>query len=426
MSRYLAALVVFVAACANDGGTTATTLSPGTTSAAAVAVQPDQPPAAYFLFGSGEPHLVPVAHDVSSERPLVEALTALVSGPTDPALVTAIPSGTELNDVAVVDGVATIDLSSEFETGANALGARAGLAQVVYTATRFPTVDAVRFLIDGNAVKSFGGEGIPFVEPLVRPQFQDLQPSIFIDDPPYGGALADLVSGESMPGEFQLSVTNHAGLVIADVKVPGSADGWRPFSTRVPYIVAQDELGTLVASTIGADFNQTDVVTYPLTLRRPDSVEGLCSGGALAPEAVSQDLPAPVAATRSAIITAAASCDFDDLAAIAGSAEFFSFDFGGNSDPELFWTQAESLGEPFTARLIELLNGPFVIDEFSDPTLYVWPSAYRLQPSEEDWAALEGIYDTFDIQNFRELEDYLGLRVGINAEGVWQFAVSGD
>lgn len=424
MSRYLAALVVFVAACASDGATTVTTLPPATTSAAGV--QPDLPPAAYFLFGSREPRLVPVAHEASSERPLVEALTTLVSGPTDPALATAIPLGTELKDVSVVDGVATIDLSGEFETGPNALGTRAGLAQVVYTATRFPTVDAVRFLIDGNAVESFGGEGIPLAEPLARPQFQDLQPPIFIDNPPYGGDLADLVSGESMLGDFQLSVTNAAGLVIADVTVPGSADGWRPFSTRVPYIVARDELGALVASTIGADFNQTDVVTYLLTLRRPDSVEELCSGGALAPEAVSQDLPVPVAATRAAIISAAASCAFDDLAAIAGSAEFFSFDFGGSSDPEVFWTQAESLGEPFTARLIELLNGPFVIEEFSDPALYVWPSAYRLQPSEEDWEALEGIYDTFDIQNFRELEDYLGLRIGINAEGVWQFAVSGD
>jgi hypothetical protein len=422
----MSSLLVLIAGCASGDATSVAALPPETTSAELATVQPDQPPAAYFLFASDEPQLVPVAHESLSDRPLLDALTNLLGGTADPALVTAIPSGTQLNDVSVVNGVATVDLSTEFETGANALGARASVAQVVFTATRFPGVDAVRFLVDGEPVESFRGEGIPLIEPLSRPQFQDLQPPIFIDSPPYGGALEDLVGGESILGEFQLSVANAAGLVIAEVPVPRSAGDWASFSTRVPYIVVEDEMGTLVAATIGADFSQTDVISYPVALQRPESVEALCSGGALETKAIPQDLPAPVAATRAAIITAAASCAFDDLAAIAGSAEFFSFDFGGSSDPEVFWTQAESLGEPFTARLIELLNGPFVIDELSDPALHVWPSAYRIQPTEEDWAALEGIYDTFDIQNFRELDDYLGLRIGIDAEGVWQFAVSGD
>lgn len=422
----MSSLLVIVAGCASGDTPSITALPPETTSATLATVQPDLPPAAYFLFASDEPQLVPVAHEVSSDRPLLDALTNLLGGTADPALATAIPLGTQLNDVSVADGVATVDLSAEFETGVNAFGARASLAQVVYTATRFPGVDAVRFLIDGGSVESFRGEGIPLTDLLSRPQFQDLQPPIFIESPPYGGDLGDLVGGESILSEFQLSVTSAAGPVIAEVPVPGSAGGWASFSARVPYIVVENEVGTLVASTIGADFSQTDLISYSVTLRRPESVEALCSGGVLGAEATPQDLPVPVAATRSKIITAAASCAFDELAAIASSAEFFSFDFGGSSDPEVFWAQAESLGEPFTARLIELLNGPFVIDEFSNPALYVWPSAYRLQPTEEDWAALDGIYDTFDIQNFRELGDYLGLRIGIDAEGAWQFAVSGD
>jgi hypothetical protein len=52
-------------------------------------------------------------------------------------------------------------------------------------------------------VESFGDEVIPVAEPLDRSQFQDLQPPIFINNPPYRRALTDLVSGESMLGEFR-------------------------------------------------------------------------------------------------------------------------------------------------------------------------------------------------------------------------------
>jgi germination protein M len=91
------------------------------------------------------------------------ALEELLAGPTAQrprsGLATEIPEGTRLNDVAVADGVATVDLSPEFESGGGSLSMQLRVAQVVYTLTRFPSVESVAFMIDGQPVEAIGGEG---------------------------------------------------------------------------------------------------------------------------------------------------------------------------------------------------------------------------------------------------------------------------
>jgi spore germination protein GerM len=89
------------------------------------------------------------------------ALTALLSDVTEAesemGLSSAIPEGTALLGVGVANGIASIDLSRESESGGGSLSVLGRVAQVVYTATWFEDIDAVEFLIEGVPVDVLTG-----------------------------------------------------------------------------------------------------------------------------------------------------------------------------------------------------------------------------------------------------------------------------
>lgn len=87
-------------------------------------------------------------------------------------------------------GVATVDLSSEFEAGGGSLSILARVAQVVYTLTQFPTVDEVAFEIEGVPIDFLGGEGFMLGSYGTREGFLGvgLLPPIFVDQPLWGEA----------------------------------------------------------------------------------------------------------------------------------------------------------------------------------------------------------------------------------------------
>jgi ABC-type Fe3+-hydroxamate transport system substrate-binding protein len=87
------------------------------------------------------------------------AMNALLTGPTpvesDAGLSTAIPSGTKLLYLAVFpDGLATVDLSDQFDDEGNLLSMQLRMAQVVATLTQFPTIKRVHLQINGETVDS--------------------------------------------------------------------------------------------------------------------------------------------------------------------------------------------------------------------------------------------------------------------------------
>ena len=98
------------------------------------------------------------------------ALTDLLAGPTEversDGISTAVPAGTRLLGLVVSDGLATVDLSSEFESGGGSLSMMARLGQVDCTLDQFPTVDGVSFELDGEPVDVFSGEGIVLDKPV--------------------------------------------------------------------------------------------------------------------------------------------------------------------------------------------------------------------------------------------------------------------
>jgi len=101
-------------------------------------------------------------------------LRALLAGPSrserSRGLLTEIPAGTVLRDVTINGGLATVDLGVSFAQGGGSTSMLARVWQVVYTATQFPEVASVQFLIGGRRVDTLGGEGLMIGAPLRRPR----------------------------------------------------------------------------------------------------------------------------------------------------------------------------------------------------------------------------------------------------------------
>ena len=113
-----------------------------------------------------------------------EAVKALLAGPT-PAesragLTTAVPRQTRFLDMAIDgSGIATVDLSRDFETGGGSLGLTLRLAQVTCTAAQFPTVKGVRFALAGQLVSVFSGNGIVLDAPVTCDSYREvLRPAV--------------------------------------------------------------------------------------------------------------------------------------------------------------------------------------------------------------------------------------------------------
>ena len=81
---------------------------------------------------------------------------------------TAIPAGTRLLGLSVKDGIATVDLSREFESGGGSASTFYRLGRVVYTLTQFSSIDAVTFQVEGRTVTTFGSEGVILDGPQAR------------------------------------------------------------------------------------------------------------------------------------------------------------------------------------------------------------------------------------------------------------------
>ncbi|MCJ7725419.1 MAG: GerMN domain-containing protein [Acidimicrobiia bacterium] len=121
-----------------------------------------------------------VVRYVGSGAVETEAIRALLDGPTDAerakGLWTAIPADTLLLGVEISGGVATVDLSREFENGGGTTSILSRLAQVVYTITQFPDVDSVSFRLDGEPVTAFSGEGVVLEAPVTRADYETVLP----------------------------------------------------------------------------------------------------------------------------------------------------------------------------------------------------------------------------------------------------------
>ncbi|HXV56646.1 MAG TPA: GerMN domain-containing protein [Gaiellaceae bacterium] len=147
----------------------------------------------------------------STPRVGTAALEALLAGPNaveeGNGLSTSVPEGTQLLGLTIEDGIASVDLTSEYESGGGTLSMQMRLAQVVFTLTQFPTVDGVTFSLDGEPIDVLGGEGIIIDHPLTRRDYADLLPAILVTAPTFGQEISTPLRVRGSANVFEANVT---------------------------------------------------------------------------------------------------------------------------------------------------------------------------------------------------------------------------
>ncbi|CAN5893778.1 hypothetical protein BH23ACT5_BH23ACT5_17520 [soil metagenome] len=238
----------------------------------------------FFIDESGHPNrtgpfLAPVHRRVAQASTVAAAaLESLLEGPTSdesnsiPDLSTAIPEGTELNSVLIVNEVATVDLSSEFAAEEPAAAATMRVVQVVFTLTRFNSISAVQFRQDGVPVAVQTGEGDVVLRPVTRNDYLEFQAAIAVESPTYGGPAGNplRVTGMALVFEatFQYALTDANGLIIAEgFAMSGSGVEWAPFDFTIHYDVARSQRGALIVWADSArDGSRIDIREFPVFL----------------------------------------------------------------------------------------------------------------------------------------------------------------
>jgi hypothetical protein len=227
----------------------------------------------YFMRGED----VGVVHRQMPEQETVgtAAIEELLGGPTPEeeaaGLHTEIPDGTVLNSLNIENGVATVDLSPEYDDGGGSLTMFARLAQVVYTLTQFPTVEGVVFELDGAPVEVFSSEGIVLERPQTREGYEDLTPAVLVETPAVNDTVSSPLhfSGTSNVFEAtsQYELLDAAGNVIAEGFVTATCGtGCRgTFEATIPFTWSGEPHGTFVSFELSAkDGSRTNIVEIPV------------------------------------------------------------------------------------------------------------------------------------------------------------------
>jgi germination protein M len=207
-------------------------------------------------FHRGEQLFVVTRTQAATPRVGTAAVEALLAGPSETeraaGVQTQIPDGTQLLSLAIDDGIATVDLTSEYESGGGTASMTMRLAQVVCTLDQFPTVKGVLFELDGSPVDVLGGEGIVIDRPLTCRNYRDLLPAILVVSPAMGETVSNPVTVSGSANVFEANVTveivDSSGRVVGETFTTATCGtGCRgTFSVTVPYEVKTAQRGTII------------------------------------------------------------------------------------------------------------------------------------------------------------------------------------
>jgi len=309
-----ATVSLLAAGCGDDGDvatdSTTSTAAPSTTDTSPPQTTPSETttpdstvPAAeplelgvYFVAEVGEPAAGGVVDALAASVRTVEidgeattavlaetALSAVLDGPTDLEAEigygSAVPAATVLGGVTVTDGIATVELSGEFEEPSGALTDTLRIAQVVFTLTALVDIDAVVFSIDGTVRDLIGTHGVEVdaENGAVRDDFAEARPPILVEQPAVGTTLADSldVSGESNTFEANVrwALTDPDGLILDEgfTTATGGNGTWGTFEFTVA-VPSADRAGlgaVILWEDSPEDGRQVNIVEVPLMFEAP-------------------------------------------------------------------------------------------------------------------------------------------------------------
>lgn len=259
----LLALLPLVAACggASSPGSpspSATAPTPSATATSTATPVTTSTVGVYLLRGE---RVQAVARTAQGAGVAAEAVRGLLAGPTATeraaGLSSAVPAGTRLLGLAVHDGLATVDLSGEFGSGGGSLSMTERVAQVVFTLTRFPTVQRVSFRLDGRDVSALGGEGVD-VSDVTRTDYESLSPAVLVESPLWAAHVTSPLrvtgTADVFEAVFFLEVRDGSGHVLVTQRVQAtSGTGTRgTFDATLSFTASTAGPGTIVAFTRSA------------------------------------------------------------------------------------------------------------------------------------------------------------------------------
>jgi len=275
----------FVAACGGPGGGSSpnptATVTPTPSASPSPTTAPTATPSAtttlspYFLRGEElgvAERRVPV-----TTKPATAAMKALLAGPTTAekaaGLTSAVPSGTRLLGLSIDGTTARVDLSGEFAAGGGSLSMQARVAQVVYTLTRFKTVETVAFMLEGSAVDALGGEGLMLGEGQRRSDWRSFEPAIFVERPGVGAVLGSplILEGTAsvFEGSFMARLVDAGGeIASATIQASRGAPGRGRFRESVPFDTTSSSATLVVFDQSMEDGSRLDEVRIPVTFAR--------------------------------------------------------------------------------------------------------------------------------------------------------------
>jgi len=223
---------------------------------------------------------VPIASLPSS------ALDALLAGPntleSELGMVSAVPPGTEVLGLTIEDGVATIDLSSEFEaTGLGTTGEIGLVSQFVFTLTQFPAVDSVDITIDGEARDAILSHGLVAAGLTREGSYNAVAPGIVVESPYPGQLVTSPLTITGFSRTFEANVVYDivippSGEIVADgftTAAQPDVDLFGPFEFTVDFETDVEGFGAVIVFEESAqDGSQINIYEVPV-LMEPSAVE---------------------------------------------------------------------------------------------------------------------------------------------------------
>jgi Sporulation and spore germination/Immunoglobulin-like domain of bacterial spore germination len=182
----------------------------------------------------------------------------------------AVPAGTRLRGISTSGRTATVDVSRAFAAAGGRASVRMRVAQLVFTATQFHTIDRVRLEVVGQTVHSIAG--VPVPQPAAAANFYRLLPMILVARPAIGARIPAVVTVAGSADVFEavvhIRIRNARGRLVSATHVLATCGtGCRgTYTAKLTYHVLRRQRGTVVINGDSGGGTRLPVTRVPVLL----------------------------------------------------------------------------------------------------------------------------------------------------------------